>query len=351
MRLPDLINNPAVTLVLSLVPLASISVYLLWRWSVRAQMRLPRCGSCGYDVRHIVALSCPECGLDLRQAGIVAPGQAPKLTPGWAAMMWLTLYPVPAMVIAYIIVNTLVPWTYDLTVYRQIRTAPPYADTTLYARMDGTTWHTRRNRPMATVGYKMSSLRIGSNMQLAMPTDLRINLKSGRYSYTHNGTQVQGEGGLKPEMFERWLLDTGVFKAEEYPRVAAEQMCPFISETNTERGWTTGRQYANPANMQDTSASLVPAPPGTRLPWFPPAFMTAASSINFIDEAPSGRKKTSIVAIWIGLWLLSGWAVYLRANRAITPASAVTAAKGSSPLSSPEAVPTSPPSASQHSTV
>lgn len=357
MRLPDLINNPVVTLVLSLVPLASITVWLLWRWSVREQMRLPRCGSCGYDVRHIIALSCPECGLDLRQAGIVAPGQAPRLSAMWAALMWLTLYPIPAMVVGYIIVNTFVPWTYQMSVTRPIRTAAPYAVTTLYARLDGTTWHTRRSRPHDTVGQEMSSLRIGSDMQRAGPTDLRIDLKSGRYSYTHNGVLIQGDGGLKPAMLQRWLIDSGTFKPDEYPAMASEQMSVFIAEQNTELGRRTGRQYANPANPADTSSSLVPAPPGTnRFFWAPPAFMTAGSVTAFIDEVPSPRKQTAIIAIWIGLWLLSGWAVYLRATRSIanSPAASAAALDGPlSPASAPAAAAASPTAlpASQHSNV
>jgi hypothetical protein len=200
----------------------------------------------------------------------------------------------------------------------------------------------------------MSSLRIGSDMLRGQPGDLRIDLKSGRYSYTLNGKMIEGQGGLKPEMLERWLLDTGTFTPEQYSRIASEQMCQFISETNTERAWNTGRQYANPSNMQDTSSSLVPAPYGMSQRWFPPAFMTAASSLIFIDEAPSPRKQTSIVAIWIGLWLLSGWAVYLRVNRAITPAPAFAASPaGTTSQSSTPSLTASPsgPTASQQGSV
>jgi len=33
------------------------------------------CGKCGYAVRGLEMLNCPECGADLREAGIVKPGK------------------------------------------------------------------------------------------------------------------------------------------------------------------------------------------------------------------------------------------------------------------------------------
>ncbi len=34
------------------------------------------CGKCGYSVKGLTALSCPECGSDLREVGIERPGGA-----------------------------------------------------------------------------------------------------------------------------------------------------------------------------------------------------------------------------------------------------------------------------------
>jgi hypothetical protein len=36
----------------------------------------PRCGSCGYDTTGLTTLTCPECGADLRAAGITRGGPA-----------------------------------------------------------------------------------------------------------------------------------------------------------------------------------------------------------------------------------------------------------------------------------
>lgn len=32
------------------------------------------CGACGYSVEGLLAMTCPECGVDLRRAGIRQPG-------------------------------------------------------------------------------------------------------------------------------------------------------------------------------------------------------------------------------------------------------------------------------------
>ena len=37
------------------------------------------CGKCGYAVRGLTTLHCPECGSDLREVGIVPPTAGPAL--------------------------------------------------------------------------------------------------------------------------------------------------------------------------------------------------------------------------------------------------------------------------------
>lgn len=42
----------------------------------------PACGHCGYDVRGLPTFICPECGKDLREAGILTPGALRPPMPG-----------------------------------------------------------------------------------------------------------------------------------------------------------------------------------------------------------------------------------------------------------------------------
>jgi hypothetical protein len=57
----------------------------------RAGAASPRaCGRCGYDVRGLPTFACPECGSDLREVGIVAPGSPPHAPPLFFAALRAT---------------------------------------------------------------------------------------------------------------------------------------------------------------------------------------------------------------------------------------------------------------------
>jgi len=55
-------------LVLTLTTTLLLAAYFLF---VRKQRSDPSCGNCGYAARGISTLTCPECGSDLREVGIV----------------------------------------------------------------------------------------------------------------------------------------------------------------------------------------------------------------------------------------------------------------------------------------
>lgn len=56
--------------------LAVTAVATVIRW--RDRVRVPSCGACRYPVEGLTTFRCPECGVDLREAGILAPGMRPK---------------------------------------------------------------------------------------------------------------------------------------------------------------------------------------------------------------------------------------------------------------------------------
>lgn len=47
------------------------------------------CGRCGYNVRGVASLTCPECGADLREVGIVGDRRAGAGRFIAAAVLWL----------------------------------------------------------------------------------------------------------------------------------------------------------------------------------------------------------------------------------------------------------------------
>ncbi len=54
---------------------AAAATFFYYRRQARhtASINEPACGSCRYPVRGLEAMTCPECGTDLREAGIITP--------------------------------------------------------------------------------------------------------------------------------------------------------------------------------------------------------------------------------------------------------------------------------------
>ncbi|MEO0475806.1 MAG: hypothetical protein AAF085_07535 [Planctomycetota bacterium] len=55
------------------------------------QVNEPACGACGYPVRGITALVCPECGADLTKVGIVKPGDSRSVLTGCLVSLLVTV--------------------------------------------------------------------------------------------------------------------------------------------------------------------------------------------------------------------------------------------------------------------
>ena len=67
---------------------------MVWR---RPRPPVSCCGACRYPVVGLESLTCPECGGDLRVAGILPPRHR-LLHPAVFLLMWLAFFPVPATV-------------------------------------------------------------------------------------------------------------------------------------------------------------------------------------------------------------------------------------------------------------
>jgi hypothetical protein len=59
----------------------------------RDRVRHPCCGACRYPVEGLTSFTCPECGADLRSAGILVPGVRPKHRIHFAEIIaaWATI--------------------------------------------------------------------------------------------------------------------------------------------------------------------------------------------------------------------------------------------------------------------
>jgi hypothetical protein len=88
---------PLAYLLASLVGLS----YLWYRvFKGRSGGDLPTCAKCGYAVRGLVGLNCPECGADLREVGIVTPKQRGAVSPVMFVLLWTLLLPGPSCLVS-----------------------------------------------------------------------------------------------------------------------------------------------------------------------------------------------------------------------------------------------------------
>ncbi len=65
---------------------------------------LPTCAKCGYAVRGLPGLDCPECGADLREVGIVTPKQRGAVSPVLFVLVWTLLLPGPSCLVSGLLV-------------------------------------------------------------------------------------------------------------------------------------------------------------------------------------------------------------------------------------------------------
>jgi hypothetical protein len=76
-----------IVIVVGMAVLAIIGavVWLLVRRPRGGDPSLMACGACGYSVRGVQTTACPECGADLREAGIARRGGSNRVALGIAA--------------------------------------------------------------------------------------------------------------------------------------------------------------------------------------------------------------------------------------------------------------------------
>lgn len=74
------IGLPFIVIFVLILGVVLLGILALRGWLRKSQPTavasdLPSCGSCGYSVRGVSELVCPECGADLKVVGILKPGQ------------------------------------------------------------------------------------------------------------------------------------------------------------------------------------------------------------------------------------------------------------------------------------
>lgn len=214
----------------------------------------PACGKCGYCVRGIEGLTCPECGSDLREVGILTGPHRRPVAPWAYAALWTLALPVGALLISLLLMRTVLPFSRTTKVQRvMFFSAPPYLFTTVNVSGASREWQPAlANRtPAPPQVLQLHDLPSGRSMQ--------VDMKTGAYSYRKkNGTTVQRSSGMNGGVLADWLGTCGFNAADPRVRSLCNIAYPALAEVSqggaAAAGFTpfkdaTGRQLgiAHPA--------------------------------------------------------------------------------------------------------
>jgi len=174
----------------------------------------PSCGQCGYAVQGLPTFTCPECGSDLRQVGIVTPGQARPLGPVARGLIWTLVLPIPAYVVTVILAVTVLP--VRVTKYETLDLAQPasgaYQAVSLRATGSQLRWPSRGTSAPAQLDHLSLTLTRLSGRT----AKLHVNLPSLAYEYDKPGDAGSKQGDkLDAEVLADWMGGAGIGTEDE----------------------------------------------------------------------------------------------------------------------------------------
>ena len=246
---------------------------VLWR-SRRATVPVPVCGKCSYAVQGLPSFTCPECGSDLREVGIVTPTTRRPLPPLVLAIIWTLILPVPALVVSGVTV-ALVPLVQHTTM--KVNYFGPhsgeYVIVDLVSHSRGTAGS---GTPAPPSELTLSLRRIVGPSQNEQTTSMKLDIPSNRCTYSDpSGKSVTASTGLTAETLGAWMAAAGVDLKD--PKVQTE-----ITE------------------IRSTIQSMLTGSMPTTSP-FPFANRGGGTTTN---SNPPGWLIPSLAGFWLLIWIL-----------------------------------------------
>ncbi len=263
-----------VILILGVLAAAGV---LVWKRR-QAPRREPSCGKCGYLVKGLPTFTCPECGSDLREVGIVTQETRRPMSAGVKAITWTIALPLPAFLLTSLIANALpfVQSTTDTLTYQPASGA--YAQIVLTG--------TYKGPPAGYPPAQMLAFRLAFNPAMAgqaVSSDLSVDTATWGYGYVgKDGRKVAVPGGLDARVIRDWMLSAGA---------------------------ASGNTTTQSAAIQEEAAELLAQAQamGNGRPAVPmPAFSTSSRSAGG-SMGPPVWPIVTLSVFWLLLWLLGFW--------------------------------------------
>ena len=187
-------------------------------WS-RKRAKESVCGNCGYPAKGLPTLTCPECGSDLRDVGIITPKMPRPFGRLAKAFIWSTLLPLPAWLVTDM-ARAIIPRV--VSQQRHIILENPqsgaYKRLTVIVRTRGFT------SPYAVTGFELKlTPHKGYIISLEVDTDKR------GYSYQDPDAGIIGAAsGLREQTLLDWMQTAKVDTTTEVVQSEAGRLYTFI---------------------------------------------------------------------------------------------------------------------------
>jgi hypothetical protein len=142
----------------------------------------PTCGQCGYCVRGISTLTCPECGSDLREVGIIPPNKRIFGSKTIKLILWTFAAPPLAALISILLLFTVLPFAQMYKVDRSIQIQLPNLTTTI------SIWGEQRSWRPPLLGRPTISPESFTVWDQGTLIFLEIKPSTGEFAYQTRGT-------------------------------------------------------------------------------------------------------------------------------------------------------------------
>jgi hypothetical protein len=176
-------------------------------------------------VRGISGLTCPECGRDLREVGIVTPNARAPL-PAWVwALGWTLAVALTAVPISMLLLATILPFAVKHKSTREIVCQTPYLNLTLDLDAEG--W-APQPAIMRSAAYQPDRFTL-SNRSYTMFLEAYVG--SGAYHYWSSGAVfISRPSGFSGAAIANWLAPAGVNTADPRVRTVCDQIFKLIMQ-------------------------------------------------------------------------------------------------------------------------
>lgn len=132
-----------------------------------ASIPAPRCGACGYDTTGLTTLTCPECGVDLRVAGIHRRGRTHSVGAFVASTLALLLAWIIAGMVLMSVINSLLPIRQHIE--QTTRLGAPRSGAYRFVEVIATGSGWTDDRPRLRVELKLEPLSADETRPAAIP--------------------------------------------------------------------------------------------------------------------------------------------------------------------------------------